>query len=268
MRSLFAVQVEKEEQPAPPLLSGEDGFEATEAIQQANVARAKYHARLRGWLLAIETVLLFVSFTTIVSLWRAKPEPTKQTCQLLYSPAQDAIKYETKTWMEDVWASNIYKGEPSEEVDKAWHDLYNDFGISMIPKSQAKLLPNPSTPYAANPEYYIVHLSVFHQMHCLNMIRMALRPEHYVDPVTGNLGNIPRDDVRVHINHCVDNIRQSLMCAGDITPLVWHLNDKNSSAVINMDIPHTCRNYDALVDWAKAHTTRYAFDPSFRVEDD
>ncbi len=43
----------------------------------------------------------------------------------LIAPAQEAIAYETKLWNEDVWTAGLYRGEPSDEVDEAWSDLYN-----------------------------------------------------------------------------------------------------------------------------------------------
>lgn len=50
-----------------------------------------------------------------------------------------------------------------------------------------------------------------------NVIRKALRLEHYIDPITGNLDHIEKDDIRAHVNHCVDILRQGVMCASDVT---------------------------------------------------
>ena len=40
--------------------------------------------------------------------------------------------------------------------------------------------------------------------------------DYYADPVTGGLDDIPKDEVVDHANHCIDSIRQSIMCASDI----------------------------------------------------
>ena len=90
--------------------------------------------------------------------------------------------------METVFTSNfhetnIYLHYPNDEVDKAWTDLYNgthfflytmstaytsvEFGLSQISKSEAMLLPNKTLPIPADPEHYMIALSVFHQIHCL-----------------------------------------------------------------------------------------------------
>lgn len=79
----------------------------------------------------------------------------------------------------------IYQGDPSDEVDQAWNSLYNgmhylqilkvywlidqlpEFGLSKIPKEQARLLPNKTLPIPGDEGYYAVGLAVFHQLHCL-----------------------------------------------------------------------------------------------------
>ncbi|KAJ3558166.1 hypothetical protein NM688_g1083 [Phlebia brevispora] len=243
-----------------PLLSDDGDIQSP-----VNVASERKHRRVRfrDLLLVIETVLLFAGFI----LWLRNTRPArimKETCQLLYSPAQDAIQYEVKQFRNGIWDATIYEGEPSEELDQAWNDLYNDFGISQIPKWQADLLPNPSAPFDENPDYYIVQLSMFHQMHCLNTIRKALRPDYYTDPVTGLLDGFSPRGLRAHMKHCVDNLRQAIMCAGDISPIVWHWSDEDQGNIVNLDVPHSCRSYDSLAAWAKAHQSQYHFNQTMR----
>ncbi|KAF7796236.1 hypothetical protein EIP86_007410 [Pleurotus ostreatoroseus] len=186
----------------------------------------------------------------------------------LRAPAQDALAYEPKRFVEDIWADNVYKDEPSPAVDKAWADLYNDFGLSQIPKWQADKMPNRTLPIPADPQYYVMQLTVFHQMHCLNTIRKALRPDYYVDPVTGDLGNIKQANLHHHLTHCIDSIRQGLMCGADISPIVWVWSNRDQRAYIDMDIVHSCRNYDRVIDWAKENRIKQHFDWSAHVHVD
>jgi hypothetical protein len=80
---------------------------------------------------------------------------------------------------------------------------------------------------------------------------------------------LPEDELMgiEHIDHCIDTIRQSLMCAVDVTPLpfVWVERDqrvKEVAAVI-----HTCRDFDAIKDWAQEHHIK-KFDRTKHVHDD
>lgn len=54
------------------------------------------------------------------------------------------------------------------------------------------------------------------------------------------------------VDHCIDNLRLSLMCTGDMTfaPIVW---DRNKGRFIpDFEVEHTCRDYDALKRWSLA----------------
>lgn len=41
-------------------------------------------------------------------------------------------------------------------------------------------------------------------------------PEYYIDPITGDMDGMPKDEVHDHLTHCVDTLRQGIMCASDI----------------------------------------------------
>ncbi|THG98154.1 hypothetical protein EW026_g3976 [Hermanssonia centrifuga] len=174
---------------------------------------------------------------------------------LLYSPAQEAVVYEPKSFVlghSKGQAKTIFGAEPSAEVDEAWNDLYNVFAVSQIPAAQAKLLPNKTLRVPGDTGNYIIGLSVFHELHCLDVIRKALNPDHYADPATGD----------------IDMVRQALMCAADITPLIWQWHEDVQKARAAPDVVHICRNYDNIVQWAKAHRMKHHFDDTVHIEDD
>lgn len=99
------------------------------------------YSRVHYWVVATQSlVIVFLLAGWLASLqWHPRPP----NCQVVYctctrrrfslsiaqfafpAPAQDAIVYEAIRWHEDVWRPNPYKGEPSDEVDQAWGDLYN-----------------------------------------------------------------------------------------------------------------------------------------------
>jgi hypothetical protein len=59
------------------------------------------------------------------------------------------------------------------------------------------------------------------------MIRQALRPDHYKPSTPGTFNGHVEDTLLGprHITHCLNQIRQSIMCHGDITPYVWQWNE-------------------------------------------
>jgi len=84
-------------------------------------------------------------------------------------------------------------------------------------------------------------ISAVHQLHCLWSMHQVLFSVSRGDAVV---------DDYPHIRHCFDYLRQSLMCASDTTlePV-----DTNLGGVTGWDVSRSCRNYEQLKDWAKAH---------------
>ncbi|KAF9522204.1 hypothetical protein CPB83DRAFT_777449, partial [Crepidotus variabilis] len=152
----------------------------------------------------------------------------------------------------------VYQGPSAPERDQAWEDLYS-FGVSRIPKSSAAKLANKTVPIPGDADHYVVQLSVFHQLHCLNMIRLRIWSNSTVADEM-----LMSDD---HISHCVDALRQALMCAADITPMSWRWKPEAQEAklVVN-DVPHTCRNFEKVKQWAKENHLD-SFDSKVFVED-
>jgi len=70
-----------------------------------------------------------------------------------------------------------------------------------------------------------------------------------------------------HTSHCVDIIRQALMCTVDISPIVWEwLPDKQVSDG-RLDAIHTCRDFDQIKEWGKQHAIKTHFDIKTKAVD-
>lgn len=77
------------------------------------------------------------------------------------------------------------------------------------------------------------------------MIRQALHPDYYPE----RRMNTTYGDW--HIRHCIDSVRQSLMCSSDISVIVWQWNEKFQTNTPKGNVAHTCRKYDKVLEWAK-----------------
>ncbi|KID84028.1 hypothetical protein MGU_08681 [Metarhizium guizhouense ARSEF 977] len=183
--------------------------------------------------LALNVVLLCIIFL------HDHTERLNRTPQLLYSPAQDAILYEVKKFHRGFGdKKTVYQGDPSPEVDKVWKSLYNEIGISRISREQAELLPNRTYPFIGDEGDQ-------------NAIRIALSKDYYqtvlspeeFDDVQGSYG-------RDHISHCLDAVREAIMCASDISVITWQWNDQAKKALGHGDVLHTCRSFEKIKEWA------------------
>jgi len=88
----------------------------------------------------------------------------------------------------------------------------------------------------SEPVYMV---SAFHQLHCLSYL-----VEHYQAAI--NKTELTQE-VAHHTAHCFDYLRQSIMCAADIS-----LEGKTDAGP-GWGSKHECKDYDALLKWANTH---------------
>ena len=53
-----------------------------------------------------------------------------------------------------------------------------------------------------------------------------------------------------HIDHCINSIRQSLMCSSDVTPIPWAWSEKDQQLLPVATGIHKCRDFEAVREWA------------------
>lgn len=77
------------------------------------------------------------------------------------------------------------------------------------------------------------------------MLRKSLWPEYYPRATrfneTTNFG---------HLDHCVESLRQSLICSSDVSPIVYRWSDRFSKNLAKLNTVHSCRNFEDVRDWA------------------
>lgn len=104
-----------------------------------------------------------------------------------------------------------------------------------------------------NHPTYGTMLEVFHQLHCLNLVRQATWPLDRFDPAWGDL--YPNDLIepvgaRMHVDHCIEALRLSLMCYADVTPMLIIRDESRAlGSFADFNMHHKCRDFDKLVEW-------------------
>lgn len=151
----------------------------------------------------------------------------------------------------------VYRRPASPEVDAAW----NEIGAHLLPfavpedegeryglvADQVKLIPEIGGGYPAV-------LGVSHNIHCLNVLRQASHWDYDYYRADGKkhvtLFSGPEEGVRTHFSHCLDMLRQRLMCAADITPMgqVWV---EGYGPLVFDTVQRKCRDYDQVLNWAR-----------------
>ena len=146
---------------------------------------------------------------------------------------------------------SIFRQPPSPEVDEAWHriskshtflvDREDIIGAGKDPEISVR------TPAFWNMgEKYFVQLDGPHQLHCLDAIRRQAYADYYFGP---HGSDHPLH--WAHIAHCLDIVRQSLMCSSstDILTFTWVETQKKPWYDFNAN--HKCRDHMAIMQWSK-----------------
>lgn len=82
--------------------------------------------------------------------------------------------------------------------------------------------------------------------------------ERYPEVVAQRYGN-STGKVVDHIDHCLNSIRESLMCNADLTPNVWSFNEELNVSQVRFDVQHTCKDWSKLKAWAEENKASVEF---------
>ncbi|TEY52546.1 hypothetical protein BOTCAL_0255g00110 [Botryotinia calthae] len=174
----------------------------------------------------------------------------------LISPILDAIDIPLSTWrlngtFLERENESIYRKPPSPEVDAAWARIETQ---NPIPLSRQDLLNQDKDPdmyakfpesFGFGPDAFIGRIDVFHQIHCLNRLRMHLYwnvEYYYPDEQMGKYHQL-------HASHCVYALLQNLMCQGNVDTYGHYWVDMQENAVPDFNINHKCRDFEAILEY-------------------
>ncbi|RDW64608.1 hypothetical protein BP6252_10259 [Coleophoma cylindrospora] len=134
-----------------------------------------------------------------------------------------------------------YAGPPTVELDAAWEELLKGRYINVTEEEAEMAFGKPHGLYNHPGLGYLVGLDVYHALHCIDELRRALDRDHYYNKQTKHA--YPE---RAHRDHCIDHLRQQLMCHADLTPIpvIWY--EGHGRSFVQSDVVHTCRNWDLV----------------------
>lgn len=69
-----------------------------------------------------------------------------------------------------------------------------------------------------------------------------------------------------HLEHCYEQLRQSLQCHSDLATIYWEWVPEHKRAYGNLATTHTCKNFEKVKDWAREHNLHGDFDMEAEVE--
>lgn len=166
----------------------------------------------------------------------------------------------------------LYFGPPSPAIDEAWNQLMR-YEYPAI--SDDELERNPSLKFAKSDVHPLTGkhhfaLDVFHNLHCLNAVRMELDKDYYgaqnhhghVGRRADHMGHEKGDGAvtysaveaaqRDHIDHCLNHIRQALQCRPDFSPAAMNVftDTDGGGFFLGNAKRHSCVDWESVMEWA------------------
>ncbi|KAE9379511.1 hypothetical protein N431DRAFT_478511, partial [Stipitochalara longipes BDJ] len=156
-------------------------------------------------------------------------EPAKSTIEMVQKRFTGALKFDQigNVYREVDLAEPQYVGEASPHIDNAWNTLLDGLYIG-LEGDEAKSMVGKT---GIEDGKYLTSTDMLHTLHCVNEVRKAIDSDYY--KVEGN----PVIH-RMHLDHCLDYIRQSVQCFGDLTPMTFNWNSARKDLVADFDSLH------------------------------
>jgi hypothetical protein len=225
-------------------------YEDEKLFHRDTVTRPRSKSRfLRVWLWLIHGVLISVTLL-FFTLWARAP--SKDDVHL-YSPANEAIESKGIVRFNGSWdRPSVYRGSPSPGVEAAWNELTKDDGrqVDMTLEQLLRTGGEPAPFMVRYPEEYggnyLATLEVFHYLHCIERVRQSSLAYYMKDDP-----NFVRR--RTHPNHCIETLRQAIMCQSDVTMVTYDWVEGLDDPYPNFNIPHQCRDFEKILDWINGH---------------
>ncbi|KAM7186184.1 protein of unknown function (DUF3328) domain containing protein [Rhypophila sp. PSN 637] len=192
------------------------------------------------------TLALWLSSLHRIDRWLRDTTNLHDERAFLVGPAQVPISYETRRFSH----IPLERGPGgAHAADEFWHKVVS-VGLTRLTTEQAALggLGDGKTSREWNTtDSYVGVMGTFHQLHCLARARYAILFPGRMKEFDGER------TAQIHLAHCLDYLRQIIMCHGDVTiePVGW---DKKTLTYIaepeKMQVVRQCRNFDEIYEWA------------------
>ncbi|KAM3476226.1 hypothetical protein MY8738_007027 [Beauveria namnaoensis] len=146
---------------------------------------------------------------------------------------------------------------PDPDVEAHWQAL-EDIRVFPITSAQLRRLgKDPAVSVKFPPSYglgddaYMAQVDVFHQIHCLNLLR------HQAWKAYDHEAAIRREPYRplhwIHVSHCTDILLKNIMCTGSVDVVTYQWLESQHRPWPDFDVNHKCRNFDDIVAWQEEH---------------
>ncbi|KAK4158884.1 hypothetical protein QBC43DRAFT_348318 [Cladorrhinum sp. PSN259] len=146
-----------------------------------------------------------------------------------------------------------YRGPPSREVDAAWNriSIVRPLDLKISKEDFHTIGVNPDTAAVNAPEHgggYFMVPEFTHQLHCVNLLRKASHFKYAYYKAHDPDFRDNEETFKVHLDHCVEMLRQFVMCHADVTIVTAHWIEQRAKPWPDFNTKHVCRDFEKVLD--------------------
>ncbi|KAK8030408.1 hypothetical protein PG990_000142 [Apiospora arundinis] len=237
-----------------PFLEGNDD-DATEKPHESQPCGKQRHLLTVSLLMNILLLVVCAMLSTaIVRLATVSPNinhdkfHTDGEMEDPYSPANEVIEYEYRSMVAN---DTRFTGYPTKRWERSMHELMNGT-LLRITDEELALQEYDSIPLKGGG--YAGGLGVGHNLHCVKQIKKFLYREYFYPGLERNQEEF--NYTQAHADHCLDFIRQSIMCHLDYSLYTVYWGERYED-IPRHNLPGVmkCVNWNRLHEWMMARST-------------
>ncbi|KAF4334797.1 hypothetical protein FBEOM_11364 [Fusarium beomiforme] len=213
----------------------------------------------------LNILLFFISLGLFVAAYFSSESDMDRIRKTsFYSPVFDSINFklkpiETEGGLFEAKNPSKWRNalKPDPAVDEAWEDLEVIRVFPITETEVRRLGKDPELLVKFPPEYglgdnaYMAQIDMFHQIHCLNLLRHLAWAEYE----RNGTAKKPFTDLHwVHVSHCTDILMQNLMCNGNLDIITFNWVESQTNPFPDFAVNHQCRDFDAIYEWQDKHS--------------
>ncbi|MCJ1431349.1 hypothetical protein MMC27_000700 [Xylographa pallens] len=158
---------------------------------------------------------------------------------------------------------SIYRQPPSPAVDAAWERISLTRTIPISSADVLRVGKNPlktaKFPLSHNlgPDAHVAQVDVFHQIHCLNILRKELHFSYYYGSAYPSGRASEPAQQPMHVSHCLHILLQNLMCQASVDVVTHRWVDVQKHPIPDFSVRKTCRDFEAVLEYVEKRSVEF-----------
>jgi len=205
-------------------------------------------------------LIIFLIYSTLALLAvDSRSKVVQSSTNLLYSPANEALRWKLHQFHSGDGHEGPYSGYPRPELEEAWNGLLGNMNVAFSLEDLKAFNREENAVQLPDGSGFAGTLNIYHEIHCVKWMHVHMYQEHYYP----NLDDAQREENRLHSEHCLNHLRKSAMCHGDVGMVTYQWGN-NSRKPLAAATSHQCIDWDTLADWTSQRTIDM-FKPGYLV---